>query len=69
MLPLQIAVDFENVNMDLIQILMRSGANISLKISDFCETLLHHIIGKENGDEILKVCIENGSYNGLFCYF
>uniref|UniRef100_A0A8R1TK98 FYVE-type domain-containing protein n=1 Tax=Onchocerca volvulus TaxID=6282 RepID=A0A8R1TK98_ONCVO len=60
-LPLQVAVDSENVNMDLIRILIRSGANISLKISNCCETLLHHIIGKENGDEILKICIENGS--------
>ncbi|EJD74109.1 FYVE zinc finger family protein [Loa loa] len=63
MLPLQIAIDFENVNMDLIRILMRSGANISLKISDAHETLIHYIIGKENGDEILKVCIENDTCN------
>ncbi|KAL3998175.1 Ankyrin repeats (3 copies) family protein [Acanthocheilonema viteae] len=63
MLPLQIAVDFENINMDIIRILMRSGASILLQISNSYETLLHHIIGKENGDEILKVCIESGSCN------
>uniref|UniRef100_A0A915Q5C5 Uncharacterized protein n=1 Tax=Setaria digitata TaxID=48799 RepID=A0A915Q5C5_9BILA len=65
-LPLQFAVDFKNVNMDLIQILIRSGADISLKIPDSCETLLHHIIEKENGDEILKICFENGGCNDVF---
>ncbi|OZC12476.1 hypothetical protein X798_00107 [Onchocerca flexuosa] len=60
-LPLQVAIDSENVNMDLIRILIRSGANISLKISNCYETLLHHIIDKENGGEILKICIENGN--------
>lgn len=48
---------------------MRSCANISLEIPNSHETLLHHIIGKENGDEILKVCIENSSYNGVFYFF
>uniref|UniRef100_A0A0R3RQ97 ANK_REP_REGION domain-containing protein n=1 Tax=Elaeophora elaphi TaxID=1147741 RepID=A0A0R3RQ97_9BILA len=62
-LPLQIALDFANINMDLIRILIRFGANISLQISDSHETLLHHIISKENGDEILKICIGNGSCN------
>ncbi|KAM3720279.1 Rabankyrin-5 [Dirofilaria immitis] len=63
MLPLQVAVDSENINMDLIRILIRSGANISMKISNCSETLLHYVIGKENGDEILKIFIENGVCN------
>ncbi|VDO20104.1 unnamed protein product [Brugia timori] len=63
MLPLQIVIDSENINLDLIRILMRSAANISLKISGSHETLLHHIIGSENDSEILEVCIENNICN------
>lgn len=61
LMPLQIAIDAVDFSADLIRMLLRAGADILHKVSFSSDSLPCHVISKENGHEILKILIEDGS--------